>query len=641
MAYPLKIIIIEDSPEDKELILDVLTKAGFEVTHRFITNINELETALKEQDWDIISTDYNLHGTNGIDVVRFLRNKGYNLPIIAISGSIGEELAVSMIREGAQDYIFKDNLTRLPLIIERELREYRILKEKQENEEKMNLFVKSIEETFDAIIFCALDNFKISYWNNGASNLFGYTRNEAIGKPLHEVLVFNDVEKYNTACNKLFEENHWVGELSCNSKDGKEIIIQSRWSLVKDNQNSVKGILLISSDITHRKNLESQFLRVQRMESIGRLAGGIAHDLNNILAPILMSVQLLREEVKKNPHLTKILDTIELSAQRGADIVKQVLTFARGVEGEHVSVNLHNIIKDMIKIIRETFPKNIQAKAEMPPDLYSVIGDPTQLHQVFMNLAVNARDAMPAGGLITFQANNCYIDELTANQQMPPVKPGSYVCISVIDTGIGIPKENIDKIFEPFFTTKRPEQGTGLGLSTVLGIVKSHNGFITVKSQPGQGTQFDIFLPAAIDIPRSEPISKTSEVPNGNGETILVVEDEEPIRQVTKDILEKHGYNVLLASDGTEAMAIYSENKNSIDAILMDMVMPYMDGAATIRAIRKLNPNIKIISSTGVGSAVRPEVLAILNVNEKLLKPYTSEQLLNKLHSVLKGTANR
>jgi len=424
-----------------------------------------------------------------------------------------------------------------------------------------------------------------------------------------------------------------MGELHLQTKYGDEIIVEGRWTLVRDDRGEPKSILVINTDITERKKIEAQFLRAQRMESIGTLAGGIAHDLNNILSPILMAVDMLQLKAT-DVESRMFLEVLQENAERGANMVKQVLSFARGIEGERVALQPKHLIKDIVKIMKETLPRSIDIKFNVPSDLWLVSADATQVHQVLMNLCVNARDAMPAGGQLSIRAENTLLDENYARMHLE-AKPGKFVMVTVADTGTGMPPEIIGRIFEPFFTTKEITKGTGLGLSTALTIVRSHGGFVNVYSEPGKGTQFTVYLPALETAEAEAAEKKQPELPVGHGELILVVDDEESIRQITKGTLETFGYKVLVASDGTEALALYAENRERVKVVLTDMMMPFMDGPATIRALRKLNPQVKIIAASGLAANEKSAEASSAGVELFLPKPYTAEKLLKALANVL------
>jgi nitrogen-specific signal transduction histidine kinase/CheY-like chemotaxis protein len=400
---------------------------------------------------------------------------------------------------------------------------------------------------------------------------------------------------------------------------------------VRDAQEQPKSILVVNTDITEKKKFEAQFLRAQRMESIGTLAGGIAHDLNNVLAPILMAVQLLALK-HQDERSQQWLDILETNAKRGADLVKQVVSFARGIEGDRTDVQIRHIISEIRQIARETFPKSIEVYIDVPQELWTVSGDTTQLHQVFMNLCVNARDAMPDGGILSISGKNIFIDEHYARINID-AQVGSYIVITVSDTGTGIPAEMLERIFEPFFTTKELGSGTGLGLSTVIGIIKSHGGFINVYSEMGKGTEFKVYLPAKEDT--QIQLVEDFELPQGNGELILVVDDEAAIRKITQISLETYGYKVLTASDGIEAIALYAQHKKTISLVLIDMMMPEMDGPTTIRTLQKIMPQVKIIAVSGLVSNDKLTQMATLGVNAFLSKPYTTNDLLNTISEVV------
>ncbi|MBI3874521.1 MAG: PAS domain S-box protein, partial [Verrucomicrobia bacterium] len=473
---------------------------------------------------------------------------------------------------------------------------------------------------------------RILYWNKGAERLFGWTAPEAIGARVTD-LFDKQTKDLDTAVEGVLARGEWSGELRKENKAGKAVIVNSRWTLLRDAQDQPKSILAINTDLTEKKQLESQFLRAQRMDSIGTLAGGVAHDLNNILAPILMSSTLLRAGLP--PHeMERLVDTIETSAQRGSAIVKQLLAFGRGVEGERVIVQLRHLVNEMATMARETFPKNITLSTKIPKDLWSLRADPTHLHQVLLNLAVNARDAMPHGGTITLKAENVTLDEVFTSMEHG-TKPGPYVLLQAIDTGTGIPIEIIDKIFDPFFTTKDPGKGTGLGLSTVLGIVKSHCGFIQVHSEAGKGTAFKIYLPATPAPMAKGPAMPASELPHGNQELVLVVDDELPVRETAEKLLQRSGYRVLTASDGVEALALFSQHRAEINGVITDVMMPHMDGVGLTRVLRRMAPQLPIVASTGLDEDDKMEELKALGVRAYLAKPYSVEKLLTVLRDAL------
>ena len=413
-------------------------------------------------------------------------------------------------------------------------------------------------------------------------------------------------------------------------KDGSRVPILLGAAMFEDNPE--EGVCFIV-DLTERKKLEQQFLRAQRMESIGTLAGGIAHDLNNVLAPITMSIDLLKMKFTDKGS-QELLATLGSSAQRGAEMVRQVLSFARGVEGRKMDVQVKHLLQDIEKIATDTFPKNIQVRSIVPNGLLTILGDPTQLHQVLLNFSVNARDAMPNGGILTISGENINLDEHYAGLNQD-ARPGAYVFLQITDTGTGMPPGVIEKIFDPFFTTKEIGKGTGLGLSTSLAIVKSHGGFIRVYSEPGKGTTFKAYFPAQTE-PSAQAAEETAaELPRGNGELILVVDDEASVRLITRQTLEAFGYRVVLASDGAEAVAIFARQGAEIAVVLTDMMMPVMDGPATIQVLLRLNPKLPIIAASGLSADGRVTQAASLGVKHFLSKPSSADALLQVLRQIL------
>lgn len=513
--------------------------------------------------------------------------------------------------------------------------EGRDISDRKQAEQTIREQAALLDITTDAILVRSLEGL-IQYWNQGAEKIYGWQASEAINQNVRSLLYEQASVSGETAHSTVLETGEWHGELRKIAKTGKEVILESRWTLVRDEAGNPKFILSVDTDITEQKLLETQFLRAQRLESLGTLAGGIAHDLNNIFTPILGFSKLLPVKLANVDEQTKeVFKIIETNAQRGSALVKQILTFSRGMEGERGSVQVRHLITEIKQIIEGTFPKTIQLETSVPKNLWTVNADVNQLHQVLMNLVVNARDAMPQGGKLKIIAENFTINENFARLYLD-AQVGDYILITVADTGVGIPAEIIERIFEPFFTTKEVDRGTGLGLSTVIGIVKSHGGFVDVVSNTKsetRGTQFKVFLPAS-DITETNR-EGTESIPQGNGELILVVDDEPLIRKVTKATLETYNYRVLTASNGIEAIAIYAQNQNAIELVIMDMMMPSMDGKTAIRMLKTINSEAQIIAVSG--SVSDQEIIAELNnsIEAFVAKPYTNNDLLKVINEVI------
>jgi PAS domain S-box-containing protein len=510
--------------------------------------------------------------------------------------------------------------------------------ERKAKEQKIQEQAALLNIATDGIIVRDLNN-RVQFWNQGAESIYGWPAQEAIGRKTTELLYADIPPEVEIAANAVRAQGIWQGELHKLTKAGTAVIVESRWTLVRDEAGNPRSILSVDTDITEKKSLEQQFLRAQRLESLGSLASGIAHDLNNVLTPILGAAQLLPLTLPSlDARNQRLLNMLADSAKRGSSLVKQILTFARGMDGERTTIQVRHILTEIISVARQTFPKSIEINLNLDSeDLWLVSVDATQIHQVLMNLYVNARDAMPNGGLLTASAANIAIDAADSKPSLQ-LPMGSYIAITIADTGIGMTAEMLDRIFDPFFTTK--ETGTGLGLSTVLGIVKAHGGAIEVASEVGRGTSFKIYLPA-MDSKEVESPTVAAAQHDGKGQLVLVVDDEVAIREIAKESLEAYNYRVLLASDGIEAIAIYAQSHHSIAIVLIDMMMPNLDTQSTIETLQRINPQVQTIVMSG--SVVNLESL-VERLEESLphqqtvkafiTKPFTSAELLQALTKI-------
>jgi PAS domain S-box-containing protein len=504
--------------------------------------------------------------------------------------------------------------------------------ERKQSEQTMHEQADLLDIAPDAIFVHNLD-YQILFWNKGAEQLYGWQTAEAIGQDSRHFVGEDAVSQFEAAMSIVLSTGTWQGELTKITATGKQVIVSSRRSLLRDTEGNPKSILIVETDITEQKQLESQFFRAQRLESLGTLASGIAHDLNNILTPILGIVEILPLQFPDIDERTQNLLTIlNDSTRRGADLVKQILSFTRGVEGKPTCIQVHHLIKEIQRIIKQAFPKNIEPVFDYSKHLWTIEADSTLIHQVLMNLCVNARDAMPNGGTLTIGTENLTIDENYARIHLD-ARSGDYIVISVTDTGMGMTTELIDRIFDPFFTTKEVGKGTGLGLSTSMGIIKSHGGFITVYSEVGKGTCFKVYLPATdTKVTESQPLL---DLPLGDNQLILIVDDEIFVRSITGTTLETYNYRVLTAGDGIEAIATYAEHKKDVSIILLDLMMPSLDTVTTVRTLHKLNPQVKIIAMSGLSTNEQmTQNLKDNGVRTFLAKPFTAEDLLNTLERV-------
>ncbi len=488
-----------------------------------------------------------------------------------------------------------------------------------------------LERAQDVIVVWELDG-EITLWNASATRVLGWEESEAIGATIEDRLSMAPATAA-AARDELMQNGEWSGELRCTHRDGTEVTLEARWTLLHGGDNEPSRVLAINTDVTERNRLMSQFLRAQRLESIGTLAGGIAHDLNNVLTPILMSVGLLREDIS-DPWLVESIDSIEESARRGANLIQQVMTFSRGAEGDRTPVEVSEAIGEILRLIRETFPRDIQIHPDLSDDLWPILGDATHLHQVLMNLCVNARDAMPEGGRLTIRVRNVEFDDdygLIGSGQTA----GRYVSIDVIDTGTGMDEATLKRAFDPFFTTKELGKGTGIGLSTVDSLVRNHGGFVHAYSEVGVGSRFRVCLPVACEPhPEATPIEESGR-PAGQGETILLIDDEELIREHTGAMLSRNGYAVLSAGDGAEGIEVFREHHGKIQAVVVDLMMPVMSGYEAMRAIRTIDPTVPMIAVSGLCSDEKLQKVEREGGCELVNKPYRASTVLQALARAL------
>jgi two-component system, cell cycle sensor histidine kinase and response regulator CckA len=487
-----------------------------------------------------------------------------------------------------------------------------------------------LDKARDGILVCDLNNC-IVYWNQGAERIYGWSAAEATGQDFTQLLFQGRPPvQLQESLRSINERGEWVGELDESTRDGRIIIVQVRATLIRDETGKPKSFLLINTDVTESKQLEEKFLRAQRMESLGILVSGIAHDLDNALAPVLFGVAILRKDSTADEGL---LTVMEKSARHGAELVKQILAFARGTDAKKMPMDVGQILKEMGKVVEETFPRNIRCQLKLGQDLWPVSAVATQIYQVLMNLCINAKDAMPKGGQLTLAAQNAQVGpELATNY--PAAKPGNYLCVSITDTGSGIPPAQLAKIFEPFFTTKPVGKGTGLGLSTSSDIIKSHGGFMVVSSKVDEGTEFKFYLPATV---KEHPTILTEEpsLPSGHGECVLVVDDEATVVALAHTALENFGYRVKAASSACEAIARLDDNKKIVQLIIVDLNMPFMSSLTTTVALHKTRNHLKMIVTGGTEKDLSKDMCEQLRVDAFLPKPFTMEKLLKTIHDVL------
>ena len=477
---------------------------------------------------------------------------------------------------------------------------------------------------------------RTTYFSGGASRLLGMKKEDVLGRKPEELFAPETMKRLSYGRDVALATGSWRGEVPFLTLDGRSVVVEFLLAIIKDDAGKPRARISIGTDVTEKKQLEEQALRAQRLDNIGMLAGGIAHDLNNALAPIIMAGPLLHQHVS-DPGALRMLAIIEQASARGVALVRQMVSFARGTGTEKQLVQVGHVLREVIDLATSTFPKSIQIESHLPSDLWPVLSDPTKIHQVFVNLCVNARDAMPDGGELTLSAANRTLDAAEAAKISPDARPGDFLTVEVRDTGTGIPPEVLEKIWDPFFTTKREGKGTGLGLSTVRSIVRQHDGFVTLLTFPAgkspHGTTFTVYLPAAKGEKKSGPSVHPFESQQGNGELILVVDDEKPVCELTSKILTRFGYNVVTAENGVEAIVAFIPRATEVRLLLTDLDMPTLSGPALAAALRRLKPDLPIIAMSGVCS--QSDDTHKKFAMSFLAKPFEAETLLSIVRRAL------
>jgi PAS domain S-box-containing protein len=634
---PIRILHVEDVAADSQLVAEVLDSQGLVCEIERVDREAALRAALLERGFDIVISDYSLPGWSGMDALRMVNELRPGLPFVFVSGSIGEDAAIDMLRRGATDYVLKERLTRLAPAIQRALAESEERRRRRDAEEALrdsHRFVQRVLDSSPNLIYVYELRGGRFVYVGGRLSILGYGTDALVksdGPRLADLVHPEDAARLLSHRERVAaaeQEGVLEVELRARHADGSW-----RWLhcgevvFARGRGGGPRQALGVAQDVTEKKSVETQLLRTQRLESVGAMAGGIAHDLNNVLSPILMSVEVLRRRLSADDErAAALLSRIEASAKRGADMVKQILLFARGSEGEHHGVDLRQLLNDLTKLAQDTFPKSISVLVQAD-QVAPVRGDATQLHQVLLNLCVNARDAMPQGGVLTLKSELRELAPALAADERS-AGPGRYVCISVSDTGEGVPESLRERIFEPFFTTKPPGLGTGLGLSTSLAIVKNHRGFMSLESRKEGGSTFLVYLPVAeADAAGVAPLT-FADAPGGQGEVVLLVDDEEMILDLARETLEASGYRVLCARNGKHALEVLASSGLSVDAVVTDLAMPGMDGLALIDALRSAAPRARAILSTGQEPASG-------FAGPLLRKPFTVLELLSVLRRTL------
>jgi PAS domain S-box-containing protein len=605
MTSPLRILHLEDNSNDAEFVRLTLEVDALDCELDRVSSKAGFEGALQSKAYDIILSDFSMPEFDGLRALSLSQHLQPGVPFLFLSGTIGEERAVESLRKGAVDYILKDRLMRLSSAILRARQDALERAERNRNDLQIRQQAALLNQAQDAIYVRDLGQ-NITYWNKAAELIYGWTSAEVLGKRASDLLYKTAAASRDEIWNTVLEKGEWNGELVQVNKQNQEIWISSRRTLLRDAAGTPVAVLNINTDITEKKNLEAQVLRSQRVNSIGAMAGGIAHDLNNVLAPVVMVSELLRERLT-DPQDVKMMDIARNSAQKGVQLIGQILQFAKGTKPLEKKVDFDSLVEDLVKLGLNASSRHVTIETAVQPDLFPVVGDPTQITQILLNLCVNARDAMPNGGRLSIAIKNRTLSEHPVLGQIRPIS-GSFVELSVSDTGTGISPETRTRIFEPFFTTKVEGKGTGLGLSTVVTIVRNHHGFIDVESVVGLGTTFKIYFPSSGRTPTPGQEPSDSAALCGRGELILVVEEELALLEMTKGVLEAHDYHVLTSSNGLQALGLLEKHAGQIALVISDLSIAGFGGATLTALIEEQFHGTRIIGLTSTPGKAPPIV---------------------------------
>ena len=635
----LRILQVEDSESDAALILRELQRAGYDVRARRVEDAAEMRQALQAEDWDVVISDHRMAQFDAPAALLILQESGRDIPFVVVSGTISQELAVATMKSGANDYLLKSDLARLAPVVEREIREAQTRHQRRRTEAELRESQERLAMAVEATQLGTFDFFPASgriVWSEACRRHFGLSEgSELTLEKYRDAIHPDDRDRFDTALSaaKASSTGRYSAEFRAIGIDDRVERWLSVWGHIFFNENGeATRYVGISLDVTARKHLEDQLRQAQKLESVGRLAGGVAHDFNNLLTVITGYSQMGLAELSPDHPLRESLAEISAAAARAGELTRQLLTFSRRQAAHAEPIEINPLLRNFEKMLGRLLGEEIELTIKLDPSAGRFVADPGQIEQVIMNLAVNARDAMPKGGKLVIETSSIYADT-DFSQGHLSVKEGPYVVITVTDTGSGMTEKIRAHIFEPFFTTKEPGKGTGLGLSTVWGIVQQSSGSIWVYSEPGRGTTFRLMFPLAASAAEDTTAPQAGPVPSG-AETILLAEDEAGVRKYTRQILERYGYVVLAVSNGPEALRTAREFPDKIDLLLTDIVMPQMSGIDLAAKFSELRPQAAVICMSGYSDRIWPEAQT---AGHFIQKPFTPAQLLQRIRAILDG----
>src|SRR5437588_7777056 len=633
MGKPLRVLMVEDSEDDARLVLRELRTAGYDLTHERVDTAAALEAALDRHPWDLVIGDYSMPHFSGTAALAMLRERGLDVPYICVSGTITEELAVAAMKAGAHDYVTKGQLKRLLPAIERELREA-----------KARATLRATEASYETLvehapvgIYRSSPEGRFLSVNAAVVRILGYdAAADVLGLHMARDVYADAAERQRLVERDSYSARQYDNvEATWKRRDGRLLTVQLSVRAVRDAAGRVEYYETFVRDVTDQRRLQQQVLQSQKLEAVGRLAGGIAHDFNNLLTVITSYSDLLLEDLSPGDPKRDDLEQVRKAADGAAALTRQLLAFSRQQVVEPRVVSLNTVVEGLQKILRRVIGEDIELATTLAPDLGAVRADVGQLEQVLMNLAVNARDAMPTGGRLTIETANVEHDpDYARDQEAAAVR--RFAMLAVSDTGCGMDEATKARVFEPFLTTKEPGKGPGLRPATVYGIVNQAGGFIWVYSEPGHGTSFKIYLPQ-VDAPAEDLASAGSTRAPGGTETVLLVEDAAAVRAVAKQVLERLGYTVLEAPNGQAALHLAQQHRGEIHMLLTDVVMPRVSGRELAEQLARVRPDTRVLYASGYtdDSVVRHGILE--SGTAYLQKPFSPESLARKVRDVLDG----
>jgi len=644
MQRPLRILHLEDDPDYPELVRSLLEAEGVQAALVPVANGPDFEAALQREPFDMILADYSLtEGYDGIQALRWAQDKCQDTPFLIVSGTIGEQAAIESLKSGATDYVLKQWPERLVPAVRRAAQEA----EERRRRRQAEMGLRQSEDQYRMIF----DNNPVPMWvfdhetlafvevNDAAVQQYGYSREEFLRMTLKDIGGPDGTPALIEYLHELAAAERparLASERVCShrKKDGTVIEVEVKWSPICFKGRAAS--LTMANDITTQKRLEDQLRQAQKMEAIGQLAGGVAHDFNNILTVIHGHAELLLAELRLSESASHSVRQIGQAAERGAALTRQLLAFGRRQVIQPRLLDMNETVGNMTKMLSRIVGEDIALQLHYCPQPAPVQADAGMIEQVLLNLVVNSRDAMPQGGRVVIRVTVTEVDA-THLDQHPEGRLGRFVCLSVRDTGCGIAPDNLRRIFEPFFTTKEVGKGTGLGLATVYGILKQHHGWVEVESELGKGAVFKVFLPWNDSVaagPDKGPFGGSP--PRGGSETILVVEDEAALRDLVCQCLARCGYRILQADTGAKALELWAARRNEIDLVLTDLVMPdRMNGRQLAERLQADRPEVKVIFTSGYSAEIVGKDFVLRPGLNYLQKPFQPQKLATMVRACL------